>query len=427
MARRRKGLSAAAPLEDLPAATWAVVGLGPLPVLAPSYRLISAPTPTVHVVTFEQGGWRTDVLDERWVYDATDTDDQGEQVLVGDLVCWVGPGVDGSRRGTYVWPPSLVTEVEVTGDGNGCRIYSIRDAWLDAIRAQDLPPGIMNRRALLKGAGLDRPATNEVLQWWGLDVWCPACGVLGQHLAWGMSPPPDIDSDGRSASWAEAWETASAVDAGCALPSEPPGMVCPRCRLRWGSRPMAGYSWPESDEWAALVPITDPESFRQLGEFRSLQDAAEAIACRVEPMEAQLQADGHGVRVELAADTCFLAYPFTMNDFWVAVDATETRSLMRLACTGMEREIAKAEGFEVRLFPGDVWPGVGYPELPEYPYVRAAPDDWTFDEWVTRRLGRVLRAGSRHEFDVEAWAPEDTRGDETLGELRAALQRSTGP
>lgn len=108
-----------------------------------------------------------------------------------------------------------------------------------------------------------------------------------------------------------------------------------------------------------------------------------------------------------------------MAELTKEVHEAEGHDYASLAAEIPEDGILHVEGFHVALWPnvgadGSSWPQVGFPELPEYPYKRRAPNRWTYKEWVLKRLKPIMADGN---ITVEVWMPDNA--DMTLGELRA--------
>ncbi len=267
------------------------------------------------------------------------------------------------------------------------RVWSLRDTWHTAI---DLGKAISESVHVpwkdVKRAGCPIMINRDVLQWWTLDVWCPACGSIAHRVHWGMVPPPGEPKPPVS----EPWEDSSAELGGCLKPTMPSGSV------------------PQLLEHLSCASPTELE---------------ELIDDHLELDTASLGLSEDGLGVNLDFHIFWLNFPFTQSELWKAVDDAEGRSFMRRACCSLEREIQRVEGFEVDLYPGAYldggnWPHIGIPELPDYPFTKAAPGSWTYEQWIHKRLHRVLRGSTDVTFDVEPFCGVVENEEDTLEELR---------
>jgi hypothetical protein len=380
---------------------------------------------------FAPRGWSIGELDERWLADVTVIPADATEIRPGDLIIWHGETeFEGVVLGV-LWPPSRVVRVEANATKGRTVVTSIRDAWLAEIPIADIPAPDLHR---IWSDGIPKPtavgARADLLEWWGLDVWCPACGDLGRPIQWGLVPAPPQRQPGIVAEWGST----DSIIAGCTIPPTPRAMACLRCGYEWGGFPLAEPMWWPEDA------IVDPK-YRALSTPQQLLDATECadyaelarlVENAVEPDDVEIWSDVGGLSLTIDGAGAGLPWPFTLREFWGLVHQQEGRALCTQACRYLEREIELTEGFRLTIWPdsypdGDSWPAEGYPQIPAYSYSRRAPGTWTYGQWFERRLAKVL---ARADLVVEVYATDDE--DETLESLResstaAAQDKDPGP
>lgn len=398
--------------------SWSDLDLPPLPVLAPPWRLTTPAPSSVWVSGFAPHGWSISELDERWLADATVIPSTGTGLRPGDLIIWHGEADFEGDVCEVLWPPSRVVRVEVHSASGQTVVTSVRDGWLAELPIADIPDSHL-RRIWDNGIPDPTPVQTlaEIVAWWGLDVWCPACGDLGRPIQWGLVPAPPQRQPGRVAEWGST----DSITAGCTMPPSPRAMACLRCGYEWGEFPFAEpMRWPED---AAIdprySPIHTPQQLLEATECADYAELATRVENAVEPDGVDVWSDIGGLSLTIDGAGAGLAWPFTLGEFWDLVHQQEGRALCNQACRYLEREIQLTEGFRLTIWPdaypdGTSWPAVGCPEISEYSYSRRAPGSWTYQQWFVRRLAKVL---ARTGLAVEVYATDDE--DETLASLRA--------
>lgn len=399
--------------------SWGDVDLPQLPVLAPPWRLTTPVPVSVWVSGYAPRGWSTTELDERWLADVTVVPSSGTEVRQGDLIIWHGEAGYDSDVLEVLWPPSRVVRVEEDAAKGRTIVTSVRDGWLAEIPIADVP--LPDRQRIWDdGIPVIKPvqAFADVLQWWALDVWCPACGDLGRPIQWGLVPAPPQRQPGI----VPAWGATDSIIAGCTMPPVPRAMGCLRCGYQWSGFPLAEPMWwPENAAVKRKFQLVHtPQDLLEATECADLTELAALVEGAVDLDDVEMWSDLGGVSLTIDGAGAGLPWPFTLGEFWDFVRQLEGRALCNQACRYLAREIEMTEGFSLTIWPdsypdGDVWPPIGHPELPDYSYSRRAPGSWTYLQWFERRLAKVL---ARTGLAVEVYATDDE--DETLETLRAS-------
>jgi len=223
-------------MKSRSSATWADAGVDPLPSDAPAYRLFAgAPLASIWVAGYDERRWSIADIDGRYVLDSTtmptpDPEEGFGRLRRGDVVIWVGVGLDGTVEEDTIWQPALVTQATGAGDGM-VRIVSIRDGSLACYGLDETVDLGIDWRSHLEGARPPEVVDSSVMDLWRLDVWCRECGHLGTLVRWGLAGPPRTrEDDGTLLPWPEG----VAVDAGCDMPGQSYLYECERCGARWG-------------------------------------------------------------------------------------------------------------------------------------------------------------------------------------------------
>ncbi len=92
--------------------SWTSVGIRPVPLLAPSFRIFGDYPYKVWTMWYALGASRVSQLDDRWVVDTTDVAQQ-EGIRHGDAISWIGDYVGG--LGLYLWQPSRLATSQIRG------------------------------------------------------------------------------------------------------------------------------------------------------------------------------------------------------------------------------------------------------------------------------------------------------------------------
>jgi len=173
----------------------------------------------------------------------------------------------------------------------------------------------------------------------------------------------------------------------------------------------------------AEAPLTTVAELLEELQCETPDELAELIDAQLDDHLIFLAVSECELALDLTLESTVLAFPISLDCFWRCIDEAEGRSLMRHACMGLESEIRSVEGFDFQLFPGAYpdggnWPATGFPTLPDYPYQRAAPDTWTYQEWTDKRLRRVLARSGKDSFDVDWNCPVAIGTADSLDVLR---------
>lgn len=309
--------------------SWASVGMGPLPLLAPSFRVFGDNPRRVWAKGFESGSCQVDLLDDRWVVDTTDVPKQ-EGIHPGDAIAWIGDYEGGP--GLYLWPPSRVLSAEQVGAGTKSRIRSLRDSWLVPLRVKRVEDSLVGMS--WKKAWEDKvatPVSRVALQWWGLDVWCPSCGDLGKPASFGMLPPPLQHED----FFVEEWGEFHTTNGGCV---EIPGngaMKCPRCGWQWAEYPINSSDdhWRKNDGqnyWPHdacvskdLIPAHSRTELMRLIGVTSFDLLIGVLESDVEPDTYVLERPD-GLEIQAGNRGVYLDYPMSVSLIYEYIDELET-------------------------------------------------------------------------------------------------------
>jgi len=214
---------------------WREAGAEPLPIDAPSYRIIAgSPLTTIWIAGYHPSRKQAEMLDERYILDRTstltpDSEDGFDKVRRGDVLIWIGPDDDGIDT---VWQPSVVVDTRHSSDGL-VQITSIRDTSLAELALADVTLTNVDPASHLNGGRSPEPVDSSVLDLWQLDVWCPECGHLGALTSRGIKLANSTrDLDGTLLPWPRGLR----FSLGCTVPREHL-YACERCGHRWGTLP----------------------------------------------------------------------------------------------------------------------------------------------------------------------------------------------
>jgi len=299
--------------------SWASLGIIPLPLLAPSFRVFGDNPPRVWALGYALGASRVNQLDDRWVVDTTEVPKQ-EGIHPGDAIAWIGDYEGGP--GLYLWPPSRVLSAEQVGAGKKSRIRSLRDSWLEPLRVEEFPDKYeeTNWEKVWQGKGVI-PVSRVALQWWGLDVWCPTCGDLGNPTSFGLQTPPPL----RAPSYIQEWNEFHSIDAGCDGMRDD-SMRCPRCGSEWGTRTIndGDNFWPEDASASqALTPAYSRTDLMRLFGVTSFDLLIESLDGYTEP-DTYISETPHGLDILVGTGGVYLDYPMSVSLIYEYIDELET-------------------------------------------------------------------------------------------------------
>lgn len=408
---------------------WGAVGLAPLPILAPAYRLVDEGQGHVWGSHYRPDNWTIEMLDDRWALDATTAplpDDGYAHAFSeaglrrGDIVLWIGPAQVGRRIRQVLWPPSLVVDVQPAMNGYQ-RVKSVRDTWLAVIPVDSPQAEHLARMLSLRFPNEDAPRCRalerSVLDAWGLDVWCYRCGHMGTPVQWGVTGEAgtrDTEQD------LTPWPTGLALTPDFEAPARAIAFDCERCGTQWGAPPIAEPQWwPEA-------PSLLLDSVRVIANHDEL---LEVFGCAdTEELQERLsERENCAVRVEAEEVLCWLEageswsqmyFPMTKEAFLLDVHDTVGYSYAEQVTSLLRQEIWTIEGIWAPLndvcgLNGSIWPDEGFPRMPRYRYSRPAPGSWTVAQWLEQRLVPLLKRGT-------FWICEiGLREETTLNDLRA--------
>ena len=177
------------------------------------------------------------------------------------------------------------------------------------------------------------------------------------------------------------------------------------------------------EELRAEAPLTTVAELLEKLQCEGTEELAALIDAQLDDDLVRLNASQRDLAIDLTFESVVLTFPISLNCFWRSIDEAEGRSFMRHACMVLESEIRSVEGFDFQVYPGTYpdggnWPATGFPTLPDYPYQRAAPETWTYSEWVDKRLRRVLARAGKDSFDVDWNCPVAIEEADSLDKLR---------
>ena len=409
-------------LSEVRDTTWHGLDLKPIPLLAPSYRLLPNPDSPIWCAPYLPGMWRTSHLDERWVVDTTDTILE-HRINVDDLIVWFGEAQGSRPSEVFIWPLGRVVNVETYPKQNAMRVWSIRDSWQEAVDHRSTPSPYNNKfwRDLRKSPEVFK-MKSAVLDWWGLNVWCRRCGSLGNSSARGGKKP-----EGSNGKWFEDLRE-EAFTTGIDKPGTrtQDSYQCFRCGHSWGSAPLAALDWPDSDLARTLVTLNNLNDLLSVCGCKTIADLMASMDADIDyDVDFSLyEPGGEGVMVIIGDRGAGLEFPFTLVDFRRHVEEVEDYAIVALHCEVWSEEIEMIERFPVQL---DYYESGPDPQLVrdiyrsnyKYDYLRAAPDNWSFQEWIDRRLSTFLHGTGIGVWEVVVSNEFAKTGNESLGFLRS--------
>jgi len=368
--------------------------------------------------------WRTSHLDERWVVDTTDTILE-HRINVDDLIVWFGEAQGSRPSEVFIWPPGRVVAVETYPEQNAMRVWSIRDSWQEAVDHRSTPSPYNNKfwRDLRKSPEVFE-MKSAVLDWWGLNVWCRRCGSLGNSSARGGKK-----LEGSKGKWFEDLRE-EAFTTGIDKPGTrtQDSYRCFRCGHSWGSAPLAALDWPDSNLARTLVPLNNVNDLLSIYGCKTIADLMESVEADIDlDLDfSGFEPDGEGFMVVIRGRGGVLKFPFALVDFWRHVEEVEDYAIVALHCEGWSDEIEMIERIQVQIDyfesePNSQLIGEIYGGTDTYDYQRAAPDSWSFQEWIDRRLSTFLHGiGIELEWGEVVVSNEFAKtGNESLGFLRS--------
>ena len=223
--------------------------------------------------------------------------------------------VFAGHRGRSWWSPAPVLWTRRTRSGT-VEVTTLRDQSMEVLDADEMESGLPD--LLLTNTGyLTDDLKRAALDQWGLELWCPGCGGLGNPILYGMpagDPNNVYDDDG----FLRPWPAGSYDVAGCVVDGFEPGYRCHRCGTEWGA---------ELGRW------------RRASHAATFDDLLRRAACAdVEELEELLQDyASHAVRIEFDGltdlDSDFavhvgsyatdLRFPLTIPELWDVIDGRE--------------------------------------------------------------------------------------------------------
>lgn len=385
---------------------WRALGLEPLPLAAPAYRLLGLGPSRVWLAPYDPERWSLTPLDDRWVEDRSNVPSKAAQANLatelrrGDVVVWVGETDDPHGKSqTIVWPPALVAKIGKQADGY-LPVTTVRDSWLREIEQRaviEYSPGLAVPLKLV-AAGTPTLVSHSLLGTWNLDVWCPHCGHLGTPILWGMAlATATTDDRGNLKPWPEGMEHI----AGCIVEADSPASRCDRCGTQWGKPGPAGETW-WPNHWDSHEPLATNEQLLQAlncAHWDALTALAEGAVAPFTLLSQERDDNNPGYFGwidESGLHAVDVALPASEADFWLALNRAEMRARCAVEANGLREEIRAIEGFAPPLVPLptdgglEPWDEPGLPQLPAYGFERRAPDSWTLARWRRGRLDSTL-------------------------------------
>ena len=208
---------------------WSNYGLSPIPPDAPAFVPLGGAHVPMRIVPYLDAMATTVDIDDRWAIDTTHvTGTVCAHLARGDIVVFVG------KRGRLWWSPAPVIRTR-RRRGGIVEVATLRDLSLEQLSSDDIDEldSELVTDAFVNPTDLADDVKRAVRDLWGLDVWCPRCGAIGNPILWGMpsdDPNQLTDQDGNL----RAWPAGSFLVAGCAVSVAQAAYNCPRCNCQWG-------------------------------------------------------------------------------------------------------------------------------------------------------------------------------------------------
>jgi hypothetical protein len=378
---------------------WRRWRLDPLPMESPPYRLLGIGQPRIFVAQLDRR-YKHDIqdLDARWFVDVSHTrtsTSERDDIARGDAIIWVA--TQKRRKGNVhtIWPPGLV--VAVSASGSQTHVTSIMDRWLPPISLSSV--SISSHTGLLRAAERAVDAhlvqgRTDLLEPWGVHVWCDACGCMGSRTLSGLVGPEVATSRNESGQLKE-WPTGVYELSGC-TDFYDDSYCCPRCGYRWGGPPLVEADWwPEGRPTRDGEPLclTVTELMAAVG-ASNVKELTEQIEEQAEPFDVEInEVSAMHLSGFIGSMVGFsVSLPATVDDLWA--DVHDSAGWVR--CYGemyaFSEVVTSVEGFPIGWgvsgYPnGSSWPDFGVPELAPYPFDEQAPGEWTIGRWLEERIG----------------------------------------